>query len=152
MKEPQENLELVANIWPIVDGMSNLIQRIAARAYVLPAGQDSLISTVLLGLATSDFVMAKQFRIPTKFIVQSEFGEIRGAIDPGGFNLHLEEILDPILEDLAAARPEVVGVSFESGEPQGKRPIVRFGDDPYTTITFLREEMDGRLVPQLPGS
>jgi len=152
MTDPPDLLELVANIWPIVDGTSGLIQRVAARAYALPAGSDSRISDVLLGLAATDFVMAKQYGIPKRFTVQSEFGELQGAVDPGAFNDHLEAIVDPILEDLAASHPDVVGISFESGVPQGSRPEAQFAEDPYTTITFLIEGMDGSLIPQLPTS
>ena len=84
MTDPPDLLELVANIWPIVDDTSGLIQRVAARAYALPAGSDSRISDVLLGLAATDFVMAKQYGIPKRFTVQSEFapllpGTMRGV-------------------------------------------------------------------------
>ncbi len=150
--ESTVQLELVANIWPIVDATSGYIQRIAARAYALPAGDDELISRVLTALAVTDFPLAKQYPISQRFKWISEYGELSGIVSVDEFNRHDLLIITPVLDDLAGDRPEIVGIAMVNGEPKGVRPKLQFARNPYTVTTFLIEDADGNLYPQVNRS
>jgi hypothetical protein len=141
--------ELSANIWPVVDMQSGLIQRIAARAYALPAGNDELLSRMVRGLAATDFTLAQQYPVSKNFILHTEHGSLPGAVSVQGFNRSAEMILGPILRQLEDSCPAVVGISMVSGTPQGTRPELRFSETPYLVTTFLMEDLEGNLTPQL---
>ena len=51
-------MELVANIWPIVDQMTGIVQRFLFKAYALEA-TDQEISIVLTTLARADYRTAE---------------------------------------------------------------------------------------------
>ncbi len=55
-KIKQIPMELVANVWPVVDEISGLVQRFFMRAYAMESN-DYVISTVLQALASTDFVI-----------------------------------------------------------------------------------------------
>jgi hypothetical protein len=150
--EPDMECELVANIWPIVDATTGFIQRIAARAYAVPFGNDALISGILSALAPTDYVLAKQFPISQRFSVVSSYGKIAGTVSVQEYNHYDRTIIEPILEALAQDRPEFVGISVVRDEPQGVRPNVRFAKEPYIVTTFLIEDSEGNLIPQLSRS
>ena len=145
-------MELVANIWPIVDASTGYIQRIAARAYAVPAGNDELISRVLTALAPTDFALAKQYPISQQFTVVSEYRELSGIVSVHEYNLYDQLIITPILDALAEDRPEILGIALVDGNPQGVRPNLRFAIEPYTVTTFLIEDADGNLVPHIHRS
>jgi hypothetical protein len=150
--ESTVQLELVANIWPIVDATSGCIQRIAARAYAVPAGDDEFISRVLTALAVTDFALAKQYPISQRFKWISEYGELSGVVSVDEFNRYDQSIITPVLDELAGDRPEIVGIAMVDGEPQGVRPKLQFAKDPYTVTTFLIEDANGNLYPQVNRS
>ena len=66
-------MELVANVWPIVDQMTGVVQRFLFRAYALNA-TDQEISTVLTILARSDYRTAQVEKIPDNYRLSSEHG------------------------------------------------------------------------------
>lgn len=151
-KQTKTQLELAANIWPIVDATTGYIQRIAARAYAVPAGNDELISRVLTALAPTDFTLAKQYPVSQQFKVVSEYGKLSGVVTVNEFNLYEQLLVTPILDALAQDRPEIVGIALVHGNPQGVRPNLRFAIEPYTVTTFLIEDANGTLVPQIRRS
>lgn len=142
-------LELAANIWPIIDAQSGIIQRVAARAYAIPTGHDELISSLLRGLAPTDFTIAEQYPISKRFNLNTDHGSLQGAVSVRGFNTLAESIIEPILKQLEARCPAIVGISMATGTPQGTRPELRFPETPYLVTTFLLEDLEGNLTPQL---
>lgn len=145
-----KRLELVANIWPIFDELTGMIQRIAARAYALPGANDRLISAVLTQLALTDFNLAKQFKISDRFIVSTSYGKVAGCVQVSAFNQHEDVILQPIYDALTEDRPKVIGIALASGTPTAVRPFLQFADSPYRVITFLQEDFKGNLTPISP--
>lgn len=142
-------MELVANIWPVVDSSSGLIHRFAARAYVMNA-PNVVISSTLRSLASTDYVLARQFPIPPLFEVVSEHGKLQGAASVDLFNQHQPEILEEALRTMEAEMPKLHGVGMDSeGKPFHQRITVSFPQDPYLVVTFLIEDADGNLHVQI---
>ena len=138
-------MELVANLWPIVDSTSELILRFAARAYAMDA-TETVISSTLKNLASSDFVLAQQFQIPKRFTFASGQGEIAGAVTASDFNILQATVIEAALQTLESEMPLLHGVGVDSeGKPFQNRIAVRFPKNPYFVVTFLIEDATGQL-------
>ena len=129
-----------------------LIQRFAARAYVMDARNEGNVSATLKGLAQTDFYAAKQYPIPKRFTVVSEHGELKASVHPANFNQYVLNIVDPVLEDLACSCPDTVGIAADIGSIHAVPNRVRFGHDPYIIITYLLEDAHGNLKPCGPDA
>lgn len=138
-------MELVANIWPIVDEESLLIQRFAARAYAMD-GEDAEIATTLKGLANSDFIIARQFPIPANFKFVTEHGTLNGMVNVEGFNQHEPTIIENALRTLESEKPLLQGIGVDSeNRPHQNRVNVAFSKEPYIVVTFILEDRGGKL-------
>jgi hypothetical protein len=138
-------MELVANIWPIVDEVSSLIQRFAARAYALDA-EDSVIASTLKTLANSDFMIARQFAVPERFTVVTEHGTLKGVITVDQFNQHQPDVIEEALKELQSEKRPLQGIGFDSkSKPFYKQVDITFPAEPYLAVTFLLEDKLGNL-------
>lgn len=142
--------ELVANFWPVVDGTTQLIQRVLARAYVVTGGDD-VISRTLSALAPGDFRLAEAFRIPSRFQLVTEHGTLKGCVSLEQYQQHEFAIIEPIIRELENGFAKLQGINVLSMEPIGVGLIPRFPQDPYIITTFVLEAPDGSLTPQIPG-
>jgi hypothetical protein len=149
MKNKPMSAELVANFWPVVDSTSGLIQRVLARAYLV-AGGDEVISATLLSLAPQDYVLATPFRIPVRFVMQTNFGSLEGCVSVEQYQQYEFQIIEPVLQQLETQFAKLQGINMQSPKPTGIAQIPRFTKDPYIITTFLLESPDGGLLPQLP--
>jgi hypothetical protein len=142
-------MELVANVWPVFDGATRLVLRYFARAYAINA-PDDIISSTLLALAPTDYLLARPFPIPQRFAVASPYGEIRGCLTLSDFHEYQSELLAPAFAALERdfAQLQGVAVSPESDQPTGIGRMPRFPAEPYVLFTALLETPDGRLLPQ----
>ncbi len=143
------NAELVANFWPVVDSTSGLIQRVLARAYLV-AGGDDVISATLLSLAPQDYVLATPFRIPVRFVIQTDFGSLEGCVSVEQYQRYEFQIIEPVLQQLETRFAKFQGINMESPNPTGVARIPRFPKEPYIITTFLLESPDGGLSPRIP--
>jgi len=143
-------LELVANVWPVVDEGTGLVLRYYMRAYAVDA-PDEVISETLRALAPTDFRLARMFRIPKRFAVVSEHGQLDACVSIGDFRRYQEEILTPALAQLEEESAKLQGIRANpaTGEVVGASVIPRFPTEPYLVVTALLETPDGELVPQV---
>src|SRR4051812_1035180 len=133
-------LELVANVWPVVDETSMIIHRFAARAYVLTA-DDSKIGETLKTLANSDFMIARQFPVPKQFTIKTQHGTLEGAVTVDTFNESQSHIIEDALKALESKTPALQGIGFDSkGVGFYKKVSVPFPAEPFVAITFLIED------------
>ena len=138
-------MELVANIWPIVDEASLLIQRFAARAYVI-AGGDSEVGATLKTLSQADFMVARQFAVPKHFTIVTEDGQLEGTVTVDAFNQNQPAVIEHALNALESEKQSLQGIGFDSqSRPFYKHIQVRFPAEPYLAITFLTEDRVGNL-------
>ena len=140
-------MELVANIWPIVDQTTGIVQRFLFRAYALEAN-DEEISTVLTILARSDYRTAQLEKIPDNYKLSSEHGTMSGAVEVGMFNQYMHSIIEDTLK--AAEK------SFENMNNYGigvDGPLIpealMFPAEPYFLTTYLIELPSGELIPHI---
>jgi hypothetical protein len=141
-------MELVANIWPIVDQETGIVHRFLIRAYALSA-TDEEISAVLTTLARSDYRTAPPVKIPDRYKLTSEHGTISGAIPISGFHEELNNIVEEALGELeqSFAKLHNYGVN-SSGNPRPAKSL-KFPDNPYFVTTSLLESPSGELIVQL---
>ncbi len=138
-------MELVVNLWPIVDSAAQLILRFAARAYAMES-DDAVISRTLKNLAGTDFVLARQFRIPKCFVLKTEHGDLPGAVMAADFNIMQDTIIEEALRILETDLPVLLGVGMDpTGKPFQQRVAVSFPQTPYFVVTFLIEDAAGNL-------
>ena len=138
-------MELVANLWPIVDSQSQLILRFAVRAYAMDA-PDSVIASTLKSLASTDFVLARQFPVPKFFTFQTEHGKLPGAVSVQNFNFMQSAIIEDAIAALNDELPILHGVGVDDGgKPFENRIPVSFPAEPYLVVTFLIEDTAGNL-------
>lgn len=141
-------MELVANVWPVVDEGTGFVQRYFARAYAIDA-EDQVISIVLKALAPTDFRIARDFKIPDRFKHNSEHGTLSATVTIGQFQEYIQTILEATYRVLENDYVKVQGIDMSSGTPKLVNIIPRFPSEPYTVITALIETADGRLLPKL---
>jgi hypothetical protein len=138
-------MELVVNIWPIIDSESKLIQRFAARAYAVDT-DDSAICAILKVLSNSDFILARQFPVPKRFKFVTPHGTLDGAIPVAGFNENQASIIEDALLTLETDLPPLHGIGYNSTRtPFHQRVKITFPKAPYFVVTFLLENGDGHL-------
>lgn len=141
-------MELVANIWPVADQRTGLVQRFFMRAYALEV-DDATISRTLTALAPTDFRMARVFQVPRRFQLVSEHGTLEHCVTLGGFHEQTFQVLEEAIPALERDYPRLQGIAMPGGEPLGVGVLPRFAPDPYLVVTTLVETPDGRLLPQL---
>ena len=140
-------MELVANIWPIVDQMTGVVQRFLFRAYALNA-TDQEISIVLTILARSDYRTAQVEKIPDNYRLSSEHGTMFGAVEVGMFNQYMHSILEDTLiaAEKSFANMNNYGIGIDG-------PLIpealTFPAEPYLVTTYLIELPSGELIPHL---
>lgn len=140
-------MELVANIWPIVDQMTGVVQRFLFRGYALDA-TDQEISTVLNILARSDYRTAQIVKVPDNYQLSSEHGTISGAVEVAMFNQYMHNIIEDTLTatEKSFANMNNYGIGVDG-------PLIpealTFPAEPYLVTTFLMEQPNGELIPHL---
>ena len=140
-------MELVANVWPIVDQTTGIVQRFLFRAYALEAN-DEEISTVLTILARSDYRTAQLEKIPDNYKLSSEHGTMSGAVEVGMFNQYMHSILEDTLiaSEKSFANMDNYGIGLDG-------PLIpealKFPAEPYLVTTYLIELPSGELIPHL---
>ena len=138
-------MELVANVWPIVDQMTGVVQRFLFRAYALDA-TDQEISTVLNILARSDYRTAQVEKIPDNYKLSSEHGTMSGAVEVAMFNQYMHSILEDTL--IAAEKSFANMNNYGIGVDGPLIPeALKFPAEPYFVTTYLLESPSGELTP-----
>ena len=140
-------MELVANVWPIVDQMTGIVQRFLFKAYALDA-TDQEISTVLTILARSDYRTAQVEKIPNNYQLSSEHGTMSGAVEVAMFNQYMHSILE---DTLIAAEKSFADMNNYGISVNG--PLIpdalTFPAEPYLVTTYLIELPSGELIPHI---
>ena len=140
-------MELVANVWPIVDQTTGVVQRFLFRAYALEA-TDQEISTVLTILARSDYRTAQVVKIPDNYKLSSEHGTMSGAVEVGMFNQYMHSILEDTLiaAEKSFANMNNYGIGIDG--PLIPKALT-FPTEPYLVTTYLIELPSGELIPHI---
>jgi hypothetical protein len=141
-------MELVGNLWPVVDAASGLVQRFFMRGYAMQAA-DSIISQTLNALAPSDYLAAQVFHVPQKYCYTSEHGTLKGCVPIADFHLLQSGIIEEAMREVEAGGPKFLGIQTSEGGVRQVGVKPRFPNDPYFVVTMLLETAEGHLLPQL---
>ena len=140
-------MELVANIWPIVDQTTGIVQRFLFRAYALEAN-DEEISTVLNILARSDYRTAQVVKIPDNYKLSSEHGTMSGAVEAPLFNQYMHSIVENTLIAVEKSFADMKNFGIGVNGPLILEPL-KFPAEPYFLTTYLIELPSGELIPHI---
>lgn len=141
-------MELIANVWPVADESTRIVQRYFMRAHAVEA-DDGAISALLNILAPADFRIAKLFTIPKRFSLTSEHGVMHGVVTLSEFHAEREDILEEAFRHFENNHAKVQGLDMRTGVPHAVNVVPRFPENPYLLTTVLLETLDGQLLPQL---
>lgn len=141
-------MELVANIWPVVDQETKIVQRFYIKAYAMDASDDE-ISMVLSTLARCDYRTAECMPIPQRFILNNGGHQINAATSIHQFQESLYSIIEDALVQLEDNFSDMkyCGCDYE-GNPRQPEAL-RFPDEPYFVTTVLMEDSFGKMTPVL---
>lgn len=140
-------MELVANVWPIVDQITGVVQRFLFRAYALDA-TDQEISTVLTTLARSDYRTAQVVRIPDNYKLSSEHGAMSGAVEVAMFNQYMHSIVEDTLIAVEKSFADIKNFGIGVNGPLIPEAL-KFPAEPYFVTTYLLESPSGELTPHI---
>ena len=137
-------MELVANIWPVVDQDTMIVQRFFIKAYSMNATDDE-ISTVLTTLARSDFRTAEVMPIPEQCIIHADFGIIKGAIEINDFYQSMNSIIEEALTKLEHSYSDMKYCGCDNEGKPRKPEKLKFPAEPYFVTTVVMEDANGEL-------
>ena len=139
--------EVCLNIWFVADQETQLIYRAAARAYAID-GSDDYKATVLKSLAGSDYHLAKHFSLThIKNTIVDPNGRSREVC--GLFRNSIDTLFPQILDTICKGLEEdfiFQPIITPTGPKKYKMKILA---DPYYVLTFIIEDDQGNLTPQV---
>ncbi len=142
-------MELVANVWPVVDADTGMVHRYFMRAYAF-AGNDQQISVLLNALAATDFCMARVFYLAKNHQMQvGGLHPLHGTVPFSTFQALMESMIEPALVELENDLSAFHGLNMAGGACVPIQMTPKFGQTPYVLMTPLLEQADGSLTPQL---
>lgn len=137
--------DVCLNLWAYAHPETGTVLRIAGRAYVIPGDRDHQ-SAILKSLAVTDHLIAHWEPVPEKCVLISDDGASERATTVQGAKDHFPAVFGPLIERLHDFPTQLCSVNGQY------REFVPTGDlDCRYLLTFVVEEEDGRLVPQVPA-
>ncbi len=138
-----DEIEVIVNLWYIVDEPLGLIYRLMGRAYVASGSEESKI-VLLKALSRTDYLAAQSFPVPKRFKVHNGSETMEGycratVLDSGGYGL-----FEQVFEHLDSIMPPQA--SFENGEPTVFK--MKLPPDPLCVTTALLEDENGVIRVQ----
>lgn len=137
------NGELVFNLWAIYDAASGTVYGLSGKAYNV-AGTDREKLEFLKAAAGTDYVTAKRYKVPERFIISFTDGEVRRGVtflnamyDPNA------QLFEGVFKNIEAELPPLP--DFSGGEAMSIKQLVP--EDPLCVVTALYEDESGCIRP-----
>ena len=146
---PDLTPEVCINLWAYADPETKMVQRVAARMYVL-LGDDNAKLQTLSTLAFTDNAIAKWSAVPDHQIVVLPDGtRIPGLvrIDVLHDNATRDQVFAPLLRSLEDELPGQMGFRPDGGLTSLCMPIP---DEPLFLLTPAWEYPDGQVIMEVP--
>jgi hypothetical protein len=141
-----DSREACLNVWCIIDEGTGIVYRIAARAYVLD-GSDSIKADILKRLTSTDFHLARELSVLSKYETTIVDETRRKQTVHGLFPRHVHtvfpDLVDRICKELEREFPSRPVADVKN--PRAYR--LKFNPAPYYVLTFLVENAYGELNP-----
>ncbi len=115
------------------------------RAYALEGTEQEKLQT-LRRLAKTDYLVARQFRVPERFsVTNTATGEEKKHLAHWfGHDGYVFDLFKEVLDEIELELPE--HVAFEDGEPQTVK--MKLPQDPLFVLTPLIEDDFGNITPK----
>ncbi len=133
--------EVCLNLWWVLDAQTGVVQRLAGRPYAL-SGTDPDKTTILKSLAATDFHLAKIAPVPEQYVLNTEHGQIKGAIFPNTLATAGLALFEHVILQLEESLPRQI--AFRDGKPFAYK--LKIPPNPLFVMTCIEEQADGQQV------
>jgi hypothetical protein len=132
--------ELCLNLWYFVDD-SGIVVRIAGKAYAL-RGTDEEKLAALHVMAGTDHLTATQGKVPDRFVIHTEHGELKGTAPVNLLHDNDANAYGDLIDQIERDLPK--GICSVDGNYQ--LFTMKVPQNPLIVITAVCEREDGELV------
>lgn len=140
---PHSSAEVCLNLWFFVDD-SGIVLRLAGKAYALAGTEEEKLAALHL-LSATDHLTATPGKVPKHFILQSESGEIPGAVPVTTLHQEHSAIFSPLMDQLERELPEVI----HSINDYYERFTLKLPQTPLCVTTAVYESATGELFARV---
>jgi hypothetical protein len=140
---PHSSAEICLNLWFFVDD-SGIVLRLAGKAYALVGTEEEKLAALHL-LSGTDHLTATPGTVPKHFVLQSEAGEIPGAVPVATLHENHSAIFSPLMDQLERELPKVI----HSVNDNYQRFTQKLPQEPLCVTTAVYESADGQLFARI---
>ena len=135
--------EMCLNLWYFVDD-SGIVVRIAGKAYALRGSDEEKLAALHL-MAGTDHLTATQAKVPDRFVIRTEHGELKGTAP---FNLFCDNDAngyDALIDQIERNLPK----GIRSVDGRYEQFSIKIPQQPLIVTTAVYEREDGELVARV---
>jgi hypothetical protein len=140
---PHSEAEVCLNLWYFVDDTGFVI-RLAGKAYALAGSEDEKLAA-LHATAGTDHLTATQGKVPPNFVLDTEHGEMAGAVPAIDVIPNHGAVFGPLIDKIERELPK----SIRSIDDNYKQFSIRIPQDPLCVTTAVYERNDGELIARV---
>ena len=135
--------ELIINLWAYYDSESKMIYALAGRAYSL-AGTDKEKLSLLKALSKTDYITAKKYEVPSRFVVTFPDGSEQKKVT------FMSAVYDPnsqLFEEMFINIENELPLTSDTSATEYKETKQKLAMDPLCVTTVLYEDQLGLIRP-----
>jgi len=140
---PHSSAEICLNLWFFVDD-TGFVLRLAGKAYAL-RGTDKEKLAALHLMSGTDHLTATQATVPPQFVVNSENGQMRGAIPALIVQQNHAPLFGPLMDQIERDLPKLM----RSVNDNYEQFVLKFPKEPLCVTTVVYERADGELIARV---
>lgn len=135
--------EVCLNLWYFVDD-TGVVIRTAGKAYAL-AGSDEEKLAALHLMSGTDHLTATPGRVPETCVLNTEDGELRGAIPVSVIHANDTAVFGPLIDEIEKALPKTI----RSLDNEYEHAVLKIPKRPLIVTTAVYERNDGELIARV---
>jgi hypothetical protein len=143
---PHSTAELCFNLWYFFDD-SGIVLRIAGKAYALRGSDEEKLAALHL-MAGTDHLTATQGKVPERFVIHTEHGELKSAAPVHFFHDNDANAYGALIDQIERDLPKgirSVGSNYEHF-------TMKIPQQPLIVTTAVYEREDGELVARVASN
>ena len=140
---PHSAAELCLNLWYFVDD-SGIVVRIAGKAYALRGSEEEKLRALHL-MAGTDHLTATLGKIPERFFIRTEQGELKGVAPVELLQDNDANCYGPLIDQIERELPK--GIRSVNGNYE--HFTLKIPQNPLLVTTAVYERRDGELVARV---
>lgn len=140
---PHTDAEICVNCWYFVDS-TGIVLRLAAKGYAL-SGTDADKLAVLKALSGTDHLTAIHGKVPSKYVLSTSDGDLRGAIPASALAVDPIPVFDELFQAINDSLPDLI----RSVNDNYERFTMELTEPFLWVLTVVFEAPDGTLVARV---